>query len=137
MQQSTLSSYLVAPLFAPESTAQNRAFRFDAFTYLPEQALLLRDGAAVRLGSRALDILTCLVEQAGRIVEKQVLFRRVWPTTVVEEVSLRVHMVALRKALGEGENGARYIVNAPGRGYRFVAPVHLTAAATGWSVVAA
>jgi DNA-binding winged helix-turn-helix (wHTH) protein len=102
---------------------QPRSFRFGAFTYLPDQALLLRAGEPVRLGSRALDILGCLLDEAGRVVDKQALFRRVWPTTVVEEVSLRVHLAALRKALGDGENGARYIINTPGRGYRFVAPV--------------
>jgi AhpD family alkylhydroperoxidase len=98
-------------------------FEFGPFRFYPEQALLLRNGKEVRVGGRALDLLGCLVERAGEVVEKQVLARAVWPTTVVEEVSLRVQVAALRKALGDGEGGARYVVNAAGRGYRFVAPV--------------
>src|SRR5262249_46958093 len=47
----------------------------------------------------------------------------VWPDTVVEEGSLRVHMAALRRALGEDQSGNRYIATVAGRGYRFVAPV--------------
>lgn len=102
-------------------------FHFGNFTLLPRQEQLLRDGRPVRVGSRALAILLCLLEQAGELVEKDVLQQKVWPTTVVEEVSLRVHLAALRKALGDGCDGARYIVNVPGRGYRFVCPVFLTA----------
>lgn len=102
---------------------EQRAFHFDAFTYLPARALLLRGGAAVRIGSRALDILGCLLERAGEVVDKRTITQQVWPSCLVEEVNLRVHLMALRRALGDGESGARYIINVPGRGYQFVAPV--------------
>jgi DNA-binding winged helix-turn-helix (wHTH) protein len=64
------------------------------------------------------------------------LIQRVWPNTVVEETNLKVHIAALRRALGDGRDGNRYIVNIPGRGYRFVAAVSspealVTASATG------
>ena len=45
------------------------------------------------------------------------------PGSCVEEISLRVHIAELRKALGDGKDGARYITNIPSRGYCFVAPV--------------
>jgi predicted ATPase/DNA-binding winged helix-turn-helix (wHTH) protein len=77
----------------------------------------------VRLGSRALDILTALVERPGELVTKDELVRRVWPTTFVEEGNLRVHVAALRRALGDGQAGNRYVANVPGRGYRFVASI--------------
>src|SRR6185503_3226049 len=48
---------------------------------------------------------------------------QVWPDVIVEESSLRFHMASLRKALGDGKDGARYIATLPGRGYCFVAPV--------------
>lgn len=102
------------------------AVLFADFTYLPGQALLLRAGQAQRLGSRAFDILGCLLAHAGELVDKATLARWVWPTTVVEEVSIRVHLAALRKVLGDGRDGARFIINVPGRGYRFVAPVRRT-----------
>jgi predicted ATPase/DNA-binding winged helix-turn-helix (wHTH) protein len=99
------------------------AISFGPFRLAPTERLLERDGVAVPLGGRALDILIVLVERAGEIVSKKELIARVWPDVTVEEGSLRVHIVALRKALGDGEAGARYVTNVPGRGYCFVAPV--------------
>lgn len=83
--------------------------------------LLERNGEPMPLGGRAFDILAALVSEAGQIVEKRDLMASVWPNVTVDEGSLRVHMVSLRKALGDGENGARYITNVPGRGYCWVA----------------
>ena len=100
-----------------------RAFAFGAFQLLPGRKLLLEANRPVRLGSRALDILVALVERAGDVVTKDELTAFVWPRTIVEESSLRVHVAALRKVLGDGQAGARYIVSHPGRGYAFVAPV--------------
>ncbi|MBC9032652.1 winged helix-turn-helix domain-containing protein [Sphingomonas sp. JC676] len=77
----------------------------------------------IPLGSRAFDILVTLVDQPGEIVGKNALIDRVWPDVTVEEGSLRVHLSALRKALGEGQFGSKYIANVPGRGYSFVTPV--------------
>src|ERR1700761_889982 len=81
--------------------------------------LIERDGEPVSLGGRAFDILSCLLENAGQVVDKTELLRQVWPNSIVEEGSLRFHISALRKALGEG----RYIANVAGQGYSFVAPV--------------
>ncbi|WP_170149545.1 ATP-binding protein [Rhodoplanes roseus] len=88
--------------------------------------MLLENGAPVRLGHRALDILRLLVEHAGDLVTKQQLMSRVWPQTFVDEGNLKVHVAALRKALRDGQGGTRYIVNIPGRGYKFVAPVSIS-----------
>ena len=96
---------------------------FGGFQLIPSRHLLLEDGKPVRLGSRALDLLIALAERPNKIVSKEDLIARVWPNTFVEEGNLRVHIAALRRALGEGQAGNRYIVNVPGRGYRFVAPV--------------
>jgi predicted ATPase/DNA-binding winged helix-turn-helix (wHTH) protein len=85
--------------------------------------LLEKDGVPVKLGSRALDILGLLVDRAGEVVPKGELLAHAWPGLVVEEISLRVHIVELRKALGDGKAGGRYITNLPSRGYCFVAPV--------------
>lgn len=95
----------------------SQAFHFGAFSLYPASRLLLEDGQPVRLGARALDLLIVLVEQSGEVIPKEELFRRVWPNTIVEETSLRVHIAALRKALGGSE--ARYIANVPGKGYSF------------------
>jgi predicted ATPase/DNA-binding winged helix-turn-helix (wHTH) protein len=97
--------------------------RFGPFQLFPAERQLLESGKPVRLGSRALEILNLLVEKAGQVVSKEELIARVWPTTVVEEVNLRVHVAAVRRALGDGQLGNRYIVNAAGRGYSFVGTV--------------
>ena len=99
------------------------AVAFGPFCLIPDRGLLLRGETECRLGSRALDILVCLVERAGETVTKQELLSRAWPNTFVHEANLRVHIAALRKALGDGQAGARYLVNVMGRGYCFVAPV--------------
>jgi predicted ATPase len=85
--------------------------------------MLLEADKPVRLGSRALEILAVLVERPGKMVSKRELVARVWPNTVVEEANLKVHIAALRRALCDGRDGNRYLVNIPGRGYKFVAPV--------------
>lgn len=97
---------------------------FGPYAFHLRQRLILDGDRQLRMGGRALDILQVLVERAGRVVAKEELIARVWPTSVVEEINLRVHIAALRRALGDGENGQRYIVNVPQCGYSFVAPVH-------------
>jgi predicted ATPase/DNA-binding winged helix-turn-helix (wHTH) protein len=98
---------------------------FGRFRLYPTQRLLLEADKPVRIGSRALDILITLVERPGQLVSKDQLMARVWPGLFVEPANLTVHVAALRRVLGEGREGARYLVNIPGRGYRFVAPVSL------------
>ncbi|MDR7286477.1 putative ATPase/DNA-binding winged helix-turn-helix (wHTH) protein [Pseudomonas corrugata] len=102
--------------------------RFGPYAFHQRQRLILEGDRPLRMGGRALDILQVLVERAGTVVSKDELIALVWPTSVVEEINLRVHIAALRRALGDGHNGQRYIVNIPQCGYSFVAPVqHLPA----------
>ena len=105
------------------SPMDEETFVFGSFRLIPAQRMLLEDEKPLRLGSRALDILVTLVESAGETIGKDRLIARTWPDTVVDEGALRVHVAALRKALGDGRAGKRYIVNNPGRGYSFAAPV--------------
>src|SRR2546430_299372 len=81
---------------------------------------LLQDTQPVRIGSRALDILIALLDRPGALVTKDELMARVWPNTFVEPANLTVHIAALRRALGDGRDGNRFLINIPGRGYRFV-----------------
>ena len=101
----------------------DESYVFGSFQLVPAQRLLQNGGRSLRLGSRALEILITLVERAGETVSKDQLIGRVWPDTVVDEGALRVHVAAVRKALGDGREGNRFIVSDPGRGYSFVAPV--------------
>src|ERR1700722_20490150 len=103
-------------------------FSFGSFRLLPARRLLLFGDEPVRLGSRALDILIVLVERPGELVGKHELMARVWRGTFVEEGNLQVQVGALRRALGDGRGGRRYIATSAGQGYRFVAPVSVAQA---------
>ena len=105
------------------SLTTDASLTFGPFRLIPERGLLLEGDKPCRLGSRAMEILTALIERAGETVTKQDLLARAWPDTFVDDANLRVHVAALRKVLGDGQGGARYIVNVMGRGYCFVAPV--------------
>ena len=100
-----------------------QAVLFGPFRLLAAKRLLLSGDNPVRLGSRALDMLIALVERPGELVSKEELMARVWPNTFVEPGNVTVHIAALRRALGDGRDGNRYLINIPGRGYRFVAPI--------------
>jgi predicted ATPase/DNA-binding winged helix-turn-helix (wHTH) protein len=100
----------------------DRTIVFGPFRLLAERRLLLEGETPVRLGSRALDILLVLLERPGELVPQADLIARVWPDTIVEDATLRVHIAALRRALGEGQDDRRFLLNVPGRGYRFILP---------------
>ena len=103
--------------------APRQTLSFGPFRLFPAQQVLMEGDRQLRLGSRALEILIALVERRGELVTKNELVAQVWPQIFVDDTTLRVHIAALRKALGDGQADARYIVNVTGRGYRFVAPV--------------
>ena len=93
-------------------------FRLDA-----RERLLSRNGEVVSITPKAFDLLLALLQQPGHLVEKEALLKAVWPDSFVEENNLADNISRLRKALGEGENGQKFIETIPKRGYRFVAEV--------------
>ena len=108
------------------NASSTAAIMFGAFCLLPMQRLLLEADQPVRLGSRALDILIAIIERHGELVTKKELMERVWPSITVVEANLAVHISALRRALRDGQGGNRYLINIPGQGYRFVAPISIS-----------
>jgi len=100
-----------------------QVFFFGPFSLSPKQRLLLENGKPVQLGCRAIGMLIVLVERAGEVIDKRELIARVWPNSAVSDGNLTVQMTALRRALNDGRDGNRYILNEHGRGYRFAAPV--------------
>src|SRR3979409_1111510 len=101
-----------------------RPISFGPYRLLAAQRLLLEGDRPVRLGSRAFDILTALVERAGEVVSKEELIARAWPTTSVDDANLKIQVSALRRALGDGQGDNRYVATVIGRGYNFVPPIH-------------
>ena len=103
------------------------SLEFGRFRVLLRQRQLLADGVPIELGTRAFELLLALLEGNGSLVSKEQLLTRVWPGIAVAEDTVKVHVCALRKALGEDRD---YIRTEFGRGYRFIAAVHSTVA---WS----
>jgi predicted ATPase/DNA-binding winged helix-turn-helix (wHTH) protein len=110
----------------PSTIPGEHTISFGPFHLLPAQRLLLEADKPLRTGSRALEILIALVERAGEVVSKEDLIARAWPNTFVAEGNLRVNIAALRRLLGDGQAGNRYVANIPGRGYCFIAPIVLS-----------
>jgi DNA-binding winged helix-turn-helix (wHTH) protein len=92
-------------------------FSFGPFSLFTAERLLKNADEPIPLGGRALDILIALAERAGEVVPHKELISTVWMDVTVEHVNLRAHIAALRKALGDGRDGARYITNIAGRGH--------------------
>jgi predicted ATPase/DNA-binding winged helix-turn-helix (wHTH) protein len=116
---------MAKPIMPAEQAGSSSAIRivFGPFEVNVAERTLKKADEAIPLGARAFDILIALTDRAGGVVTKAELIASAWPDVTVEEGSLRVHLSALRKALGDGQFSNRYISNVPGRGYCFVAPV--------------
>ena len=108
-------------------SAAEASLEFGRFRVLLRQRQLLADGLPVELGTRAFELLLALLEANGSLVSKEQLLARVWPGTAVADANVKVHVCALRKALGEDRD---FIRTEFGLGYRFTAAVRSTVA---WS----
>lgn len=111
------------PAIHPPGAVPRAPYDFGPFRLDPAQSTLLRDGVGIPLTPKAFDTLAALVEQAGRLVSRDELMRRVWPGTFVAPGNLAVIIHQLRKALGDRADGRPYIETVPRRGYRFAAEV--------------
>jgi DNA-binding winged helix-turn-helix (wHTH) protein/Tfp pilus assembly protein PilF len=105
------------------SETDNQIYEFGPFLLDPGERRLQRNGELVPLTPKAFDLLLAMVEQPGRLIEKEVLLRNVWPDTFIEEHNLADNISRLRKALREDQKGQKLIETVPKRGYRFVAEV--------------
>jgi TolB-like protein/DNA-binding winged helix-turn-helix (wHTH) protein/Tfp pilus assembly protein PilF len=105
------------------STRAQHLYEFGPYRLDTAEQLLFRDGDPVPLTPKAFETLVALVERSGHLVEKDELMKLVWSDAFVEESNLTNNVYALRKTLGQAENGRGYIETVPKRGYRFTAPV--------------
>ncbi|WP_158823178.1 winged helix-turn-helix domain-containing protein [Granulicella sp. S156] len=102
------------------SLTAKRVYQFGEFELNVESRVFERRGKRIPLGSKAFEVLVCLLVHAGEVVSKEMLLNTVWPESFVEESNLAQHIFALRKALGDR---AGYIVTVSGRGYQFTEAV--------------
>jgi DNA-binding winged helix-turn-helix (wHTH) protein/TolB-like protein/Tfp pilus assembly protein PilF len=103
--------------------SSRRYYSFGHFELHPARRALLSGGKLVPLAPKAVEMLLLLVENRGRVLEKQELLEYLWPESIVEEANLSQTIYLLRRALAEGSDGEQYVETIPKRGYRFIAPV--------------
>ncbi len=108
------------------NSQSHQCYEFGPFQVDIAEHSLLRDGKPVSLTPKVFDLLKVLVQNNGRLVEKDELLKEVWPDSFVEEGNLNRNVSILRKVLGEDATGKPYIETVPKRGYRFVASVKTT-----------
>ena len=112
------------PLTYRMLASEKHLYDFGPFRLDLKSRMMLRGSEYVALTPKALETLAVLVENSGRIVDKEELLRLVWPGTCIEEATLAKTVSLLRKALGEDE-AHHYIDTVPKRGYRFAAEVRM------------
>lgn len=105
------------------SLQTNHLYEFGPFRLDTRERLLARANVTIPLAPKAFDLLLVLIERHGHLLDKEELLQAVWPDSFVEESNLSSYIALIRKTLGEGESGQRYIETVPKRGYRFVAEV--------------
>lgn len=109
------------------SAMSEQAIAFGDFVLQPSRQALSVGGRELPLSGRSHALLMVLLERPGEVIDKDELISRLWPSSTVERSNLRSQVASLRRLLGCGENGRRYIATISGHGYRFVAavqPVH-------------
>jgi predicted ATPase/DNA-binding winged helix-turn-helix (wHTH) protein len=101
---------------------------FGPFRLDRRNARLLCDQAPVALTPKAFDVLTHLASRPNQLVTKQDLLSTIWPDVIVSDASVKVCILEIRKALGDGSKSPRYIQTVHRRGYRFIAEARTPAA---------
>ena len=103
--------------------ARTPARLFSPYRLEPDSGLLYRGRERVHLSRKSVAVLLYLLERPGRVIPKAELLGAVWPDTHVVEENLKVHVLEIRKALGDSVRDPLFIETLHGRGYRFIAPV--------------
>jgi DNA-binding winged helix-turn-helix (wHTH) protein/pimeloyl-ACP methyl ester carboxylesterase len=107
------------------SSQTTQTYVFGRFRVDACKRLLFAKDELVALTPKAFDTLLALVENRGTVLSKEELMRMVWADQFVEENNLAQNIHSIRKSLGEGSEGVKYIETIPKRGYRFVADVEV------------
>ena len=103
--------------------SQTKIYEFDDFRVDAGSRLLTKNGEQISLTPKVFDTLLYLVENSGKVIEKDELMREIWTDTIVEENNLSQNISTLRRILGEKRGEHRFIATIPGHGFKFVADV--------------
>src|SRR5690606_26008754 len=105
------------------SSTNGKIYEFGGFRLQPGESVLEKNGEPITLKQKAFLTLVCLVESAGKLVEKSELLDRVWENSFVEEASVSKCIWEIRNALDDDSKSSKFIQTVPKRGYRFIADV--------------
>src|SRR2546421_13031073 len=100
---------------------EKQIYQFDDFKVDPNTFQATKSGRILSLEPKALEVLIFLIDNRGRVVEKDELLNAVWKDAFVTQNAMTRVIAQLRKALGDDAKQARYIETVPTRGYRFIA----------------
>jgi DNA-binding winged helix-turn-helix (wHTH) protein/TolB-like protein/Tfp pilus assembly protein PilF len=103
---------------------QSQNYEFGEFRIDAAKRLLKKeDNEIVPLTPKVFDLLLYLVQNNGKVIEKDELMTAIWTDSIVEENNLSQNISILRRILGEKRGEHIFIATVPGRGYKFVAEV--------------
>ncbi len=113
----------------PASASSTERVQFGVFELDLQNAELRKSGVKVKLQEQPLKILQTLLENPGKIVAREELRGRIWPANTFVEFNQGLYnaMARLRDALGDTSENPRFIQTVARRGYKFIAPVTLSA----------
>lgn len=104
--------------------SQTHIYEFDNFRIDTAKRLLLKgENELVPLMPKAFETLLYLVQNRGKVIEKNELMSAIWSDTIVEDNNLTQNISILRRVFGEKPGEHRFIVTVPGHGYKFVPEV--------------
>jgi DNA-binding winged helix-turn-helix (wHTH) protein len=105
-------------------------YQFGRFTLNSDARTLLADQAEVHLSPKAFTLLLMLIEHRQRVMTKQELQERLWPSTFIGETNLSTLVAEVRRALGETAQQGTWLRTTHRIGYRFVGTAAETTAVT-------
>ena len=100
-----------------------KRYLLDGYSLVPDEQLLSRSGQAIHLPKKPFQVLTYLVEHRDRFVSRAELLDEFWEGKDVYDDALRKCVGAIRKALDDQSDEARFIETRWGVGYRYIGPV--------------
>lgn len=98
-------------------------YTFGDYSLKTEDGSLWKAGERIAVTQKAVDMLTLLLENRGRVVTREQIIEKLWPETFVDENNLSVTVSMLRRAFGESGSTPKFIETIPRKGYRFNAEV--------------
>lgn len=98
-------------------------FWIDRTNFVLWRAMSGKPDEAMKLPRKTFDVLSYLVENAGRVVSQDEILEALWHDIHVQPEVIKGYILAIRAALGDNSSNPRYIETQRGRGYRFVGEI--------------